>query len=93
MAYCPLAQATKLHNRTLKAVAKAHPGKSTAQIMLRWGIQRRFIVIPRSKARTRIRENAGIWDFKLGRDEMRLLDSLEADYHADWNPLDEEFVD
>merc|ERR1712072_1492569 len=42
MAYTPLAEGKELENPTLKKVAAVH-GKSTAQVMLRWGVQRGLV--------------------------------------------------
>jgi diketogulonate reductase-like aldo/keto reductase len=45
--------------------------------MLRWGIQRGFVVIPKSVHRERIVENAAALDFELSEPEMEKLDGLD----------------
>ena len=46
-------------------------------MLLRWGIQRGLIVIPKSSDRERIRENARIFDFSLSDEQMAALDALD----------------
>jgi 2,5-diketo-D-gluconate reductase A len=52
-------------------------GKSTAQIILRWHIQRADIVIPKSIRPERMRENIDIFDFELSSEEMAAIDALD----------------
>ena len=49
---------------TLQGIAAAH-GKSIAQVMLRWNVQRGVTVIPKSTRQERIEENFALWDFML----------------------------
>jgi len=49
-----------------------------AQVMLRWAIQHRAVVIPKSSRLERIRANAQLFDFELGDGDMQLLDSLST---------------
>ena len=61
---------------TLRRIAEAH-GKSPAQIVLRWDLQHDLVTIPKSATPSRIRENAGIFDFSLSEQEMEQIDGLE----------------
>jgi diketogulonate reductase-like aldo/keto reductase len=45
--------------------------------MLRWAVQRGIPVIPKSVRRERIVENAQLFDFSLGEDDLRALDALD----------------
>lgn len=58
--------------------AKAHD-KSTAQILLRWAIQRGTSIIPKSSNPQRMRENLNILDFELSDDEMQEISDLNQD--------------
>ena len=74
-AYCPLTRATRLRHPQLIAVGKRY-GKSSAQVLLRWGLQHDVIQIPKSGNRNHIHENSDIFDFELNEKDMTELDSL-----------------
>lgn len=84
-AYSPLAHGEGLDDPTLAAIAARH-GKTTAQVMIRWAIQRGTSVIPKSIRRERIHENALVFDFELGADEMRQIDGLDRGLRTCWDP-------
>jgi diketogulonate reductase-like aldo/keto reductase len=60
--------------------------RSTAQILIRWALQRGFVVIPKSANRTRIFENADVFDFEITPEDMRLLDSFNENLRTCWDP-------
>jgi len=62
---------------TIAAVAAEH-GKSPAQVMLRWGIERGRSVIPKSVRRERIAENFDVLDFELTAEQLKALDGLDT---------------
>jgi diketogulonate reductase-like aldo/keto reductase len=62
--------------------------KSTAQILIRWALQRGLVVIPKSANRARIFENADVFDFELSPDDMKRLDSLNENLRTCWDPTD-----
>ena len=53
-------------------------GKSTAQIILRWHVQRGTTVIPGSTNPDHIRENRDIFDFALSETEMKAIEGLNT---------------
>lgn len=57
------------------AIAKKYE-KSAAQVLGRWCVQKGFIYIPKSVKRERMLENAAVFDFELGEEDVKLLDSL-----------------
>jgi 2,5-diketo-D-gluconate reductase A len=59
------------------ADAAAAHGKSPAQAVLRWHIQKGFIVFPKSVRRERLEENFDLFDFELTADEMAGIDALD----------------
>lgn len=63
-------------------------GKTAAQVLLRWGHQRGFQLIPKSVRRERLLENIQIFDFELSENEMQDISSMEGSLGAYWNPLD-----
>ena len=52
-------------------------GRTPAQVLLRWGVQRDLIVLPKSTHRDRIAENADIFAFELSERDMAELDALD----------------
>jgi diketogulonate reductase-like aldo/keto reductase len=74
-AYSPLGTGQYLSSRIVQRVA-AQVGRTPAQVLLRWGLQRNVVVLPKSTHRERIEENARIFDFTLGDEELATLDAL-----------------
>ncbi|XP_019628139.1 PREDICTED: alcohol dehydrogenase [NADP(+)]-like [Branchiostoma belcheri] len=70
----------------LKPIADKY-GKSVAQVVLRWGVQRGAVVIPKSVTPARIQQNIRLFDFALTSEEMATLDGLDVPFrivHLDW---------
>jgi diketogulonate reductase-like aldo/keto reductase len=84
-AYCPLTHGDKLDHRTVAAIGAKH-GKTGAQVLLRWALQHNVVAIPKSSRKSRIEENAALYDFDLSPDEMVRLDALNEDYRTTWDP-------
>jgi 2,5-diketo-D-gluconate reductase A len=66
----------RLEDPTVASVAERH-GRTPAQVLLRWGVQRDVIEIPKSSHRERIEANAEIFDFSLTDEDMAQLDALD----------------
>jgi 2,5-diketo-D-gluconate reductase A len=62
---------------TLSGIGAAH-GKSVAQVVLRWLIQRGVVVIPKSVRTDRIAENIDVFDFALTDDEMTRIAAMDT---------------
>ena len=84
--YCPLAKGRRFDEPVLADIAEQH-GKSPAQVMIRWALQKRQAVIPKSSNPKRIVQNADIFDFQIGVDEMFRLDGLDDDSRYCPDPL------
>ena len=52
-------------------------GKSLAQVMLRWNLQKGVVTIPKSAKKSGLLANADIFDFALSNEDMAYLDGLE----------------
>ena len=74
-AWSPLGQGSLLSNPTVTAVADTH-GKTPAQVLIRWHIQLRNIVIPKSVTPERIVSNFDVFDFELTEQDMASVSSL-----------------
>jgi diketogulonate reductase-like aldo/keto reductase len=72
-AWSPLGQGQGvLAEPVVEELARKH-GRSPAQVVLRWHLQRGVSVIPKSSRAERIRENADVWDFALDATDMAAL--------------------
>ena len=72
-----------LSDKTMMEIAKAH-GKSVAQVILRWNLQKGVVVIPGSSNPDHIQENTEIYDFKLSKKEMEQINALDRNEKHDW---------
>jgi 2,5-diketo-D-gluconate reductase A len=61
----------------------AAAGRSPAQVLLRWCLQRGVIVVTKSTHRERIEENGQVFDFHLTAAQMDELDALDETGRAD----------
>jgi 2,5-diketo-D-gluconate reductase A len=75
-AYSPLGTGRLLSAPVVTAVA-AHVGRTPAQVLLRWSVQRGIPVISKSVHRDRIEDNSRIFDFGLTGQAMGQLDALD----------------
>ena len=75
-AWSPIAQGDVLDDPVITAIAAAH-GKTPAQAVLRWHIQRGDIVFPKSASPQRMRENFALFDFDLDTDQMAAIAALD----------------
>ncbi len=85
-AYSPLAHAREMREPVISKIAKKH-GKTYAQIMLRWCVEKDTIALPKSVTPERIRENMEIFDFKLDADDIAKLAGLDRDLRTAWSPV------
>jgi diketogulonate reductase-like aldo/keto reductase len=83
-AWAPLAQADRWGDKLLQRIAK-RTGKTEAQVLLRWSLQKGFNPLPKSVTPERITQNADVFDFELTDAEMATLETDEYDYHG-WDP-------
>ncbi len=75
-AWSPIARGDVLDDPVVIAIAD-RLGRSPAQVVLRWHIQRGTIVFPKSTTPARIRENFELWDFQLESEDMESVGGLD----------------
>ena len=72
-----------LGNEVISEIAATH-GKSSAQVILRWNLQKGVVVIPGSSNPDHIQENAELFDFELTEEEMERINALDRGEKHDW---------
>ena len=65
------------HNETLTAIGEKY-GKSVAQVVLRWQLQRGIVCIPKSTKRERMAQNFDVFDFTLSQEDMAAIAALDT---------------
>ena len=68
-------------------------GKSVAQVILRWQLQRNIICIPKSVNPERIRQNIDVFDFELTDEEMKAIKALDQQKSAFFDHGDPKVVE
>ncbi|KAI7908221.1 NADP-dependent oxidoreductase domain-containing protein [Cokeromyces recurvatus] len=73
----------------LKTIAENHH-VSMALVLLRWAVEHEWIIIPKSKTRIRVQENAKVFSFKLSENDMNILDNIHhiMPRRFCWDPTD-----
>lgn len=56
--------------------------KTVAQLVLRWGLQRNTVVIPKSSKEERLRENFQVFDFTISDDDIDKIKAIDRKYRT-----------
>ena len=84
--FCPLARTEKSKDPAIIDVAN-ECGKTWAQVMIRWSLQKQITTIPKSVNPQRIRENSDVFDFELNEKQMQRLDDLDQGFRLRPDPM------
>ncbi len=84
-AWSPIAQGKVLDDPAIVAIAE-RLGRTPAQVVLRWHIQRGDVVFPKSVSPERMRENFALFDFELSGGDMAVLSGLDRGERTGPNP-------
>jgi 2,5-diketo-D-gluconate reductase A len=84
-AWSPIAQGLVLNDPVIDSIAR-RTGKSPAQVVLRWHIERGDIVFPKSVTAKRIKENIDIFDFELPAADVEEISMLNRDERTGPDP-------
>jgi diketogulonate reductase-like aldo/keto reductase len=84
-AYSPLTKGRRLDDSRVAAIA-TEVGRTPAQVLVRWSVQKGFVVLPRSSNASRIAENAAVFDFALDDAQVAALDALDEGLTTGWDP-------
>ena len=75
-------------NPELKAIGEKY-GKTVAQVILRWLVQRNIILLSKSVKKSRMKENINIFDFELSKEDMDKIsemDKKESSFFSHYDP-------
>ena len=75
-AWSPIAQGKVLDDPAITAIAEGL-GRTPAQVVLRWHVQRGDVVFPKSVTRSRVEENFALFDFELDEGQMATITGLD----------------
>ena len=89
-AWSPIAQGEVLDDPTLNEIAEK-VGKTVAQVVLRWHIQRGDIIFPKSVTPERMQENFELFDFELDSDDMEAITALDKGEDGRTGPHPDKF--
>jgi 2,5-diketo-D-gluconate reductase A len=92
-AWSPLARGGELLREQAVVSIAGRVGKSPAQVVLRWHIERGDIVFPKSVTPTRIRENIAIFDFQLSPDDVEVISALNRNERTGPDPDTFDMID
>jgi len=84
-AWSPIARGNALQDPTIEAIARKY-GKTTAQTILRWHIERGDIIFPKSVTDGRIKENIDIFDFELSGEDVEAISTLNRNQRTGPDP-------
>jgi diketogulonate reductase-like aldo/keto reductase len=76
-AFSPLARGEKLDDPVVAKIAEKH-GKSPAQVLIRYCLQKGWVPLPKSEKEARMKENADVFDFEVSEEDMTTLDALDG---------------
>lgn len=86
-AYSPLAHGKKLEDPKVTKLANKY-GKSNAQILIRWGLQKGLVLIPKSVSAGRISENGNVFDFHISTEDMNEMETWNENFRTCWDPTE-----
>lgn len=89
-AWAPLCRGRAFGNTVLESIAAKH-GKTQAQVLVRWCLDKGVLPLPKSVTPSRIRENVDVFDFALSADEIAAIETIEGVGRIGSNPDDAKY--
>lgn len=91
-AWMPIARGEANNEPQLIEISKKY-NKTVPQILLRWQIQSGYVVFPKTKTVSRVKENFDIFDFELDATEMEIINELDSQTRYGTDPRKYNFVE
>ncbi|BFZ63799.1 hypothetical protein YB2330_004931 [Saitoella coloradoensis] len=89
-AYAPLTRCKHFEKPEVVKVAEKH-GVTTPQVLVRWNLEKGYVVLPKSEKEDRIKSNADVYGFSLDEEDMKLLDTCDkgdcSGMVCSWRPM------
>jgi diketogulonate reductase-like aldo/keto reductase len=82
--YSPIVKARKLDDPVVAGIAKSL-GKTPAQVLIAWGVQKGYVSLPKTVTPARLAPNAEVF-FKIPVEDMSNLDALDCGLTTGWDP-------
>lgn len=89
--YSPLGRGADLDNPAVNSIAERF-GVTTGQVVLRWHVQKGFVVIPKSVTPERIKANLDLFSFELTDEDVAAIDALDAGNRTGADPATAAFT-
>lgn len=89
-AWAPLCRGRAFGNTVLESIAAKH-GKTQAQVLVRWCLDKGVLPLPKSVTPSRIRENIDVFGFALSADEIAAIETIEGVGRIGSNPDDAKY--
>ncbi|KAJ1564048.1 hypothetical protein HK405_015975, partial [Cladochytrium tenue] len=86
-AYSPLTRGQRLRDPVVTSVARA-VGRTPAQVLIRWGLQKGYVTLPKTVNAGRLAENADVFGWEIPPAEMERLDALDCGDNTGWDPTE-----
>jgi 2,5-diketo-D-gluconate reductase A len=80
-AYSPLTRSKRLNDERLARIAAIY-GKTPAQVLIRWNLQRGTVALPKANQQEHLKENIDVFDFEIGERDLEALSSLNEHYSS-----------
>ena len=77
-AFSPLVEGTKWDDPTLLSISEKF-GKTPAQVLIRYSLQKGWVPLPRTEKEARMKENLDVFDFELSDEYMQKLDIQDGE--------------
>ena len=83
--YCPLGKGHILSDPRLATIATVY-GRSPAQVLLRWSLQKGVVTIPKSRRVEHVQQNLEVFDFALEERHVEEMDTWHQNLRVTWDP-------
>jgi len=80
-AYSPLTRSKRLDDESLTTIASKYD-KTSAQVLIRWNLQRGTVPLPKANQREHLKENMHVFDFEISKDDMASINALNERYSS-----------